>query len=449
MNKTTSIPVHSPDDRSHAVFWPQGWWRIVETRIGILPVPVFILLILIIVGFDATGNVPSDILMAIAILTVGGFACAEIGKHIPVVRRIGASAILATFIPSALTYYHLLPAPILGAVVDFTKTSNFLYLFISAIIVGSILGMDRHVLVAGFMKIFVPLILGSVIAAIVGTAVGTALGLGTFHTFFFVVVPIMAGGVGEGAIPLSIGYAALLHQPQGDVFAQVLPPVMLGSLTAILASGTLNYAGKRFPNLTGEGRLQPGEHDELPLETDKPLTPIDVGTIAAAGVTAVSLYLVGVIGQRLFDFPAPVAMLFLAVVLKLTHAVPPSLQAGAFAVYKFFSTAVTYPLLFAIGVSLTPWDKLVAAFTPTYIATVVATVLTLMGSGFVLGPLLKLYPIEAAIVNACHSGQGGTGDVAILTAANRMQLMPFASIATRIGGAITVTMTLILLSRLG
>jgi 2-hydroxycarboxylate transporter family len=25
------------------------------------------------------------------------------------------------------------------------------------------------------------------------------------------------------------------------------------------------------------------------------------------------------------------------------------------------------------------------------------------------GPLLGMYPIETAIVNACHSGQGGTG----------------------------------------
>ena len=61
---------------------------------------------------------------------------------------------------------------------------------------------------------------------------------------------------------------------------------------------------------------------------------------------------------------------------------------------------------------------------------------------------IRMYPIDVAIVTACHSGQGGTGDVAILTASNRMQLMPFAQIATRIGGAVTVTLALIALARL-
>ena len=430
-------------------WWPKGWWSIVDFKIGIVPLPVFLVLLAVIAGFAATGTVPSDILMAIVLLSMGGFACAELGKRIPIIRNIGAAAIFATFIPSFLAFHHLLPASILDSVTEFTKNSNFLYLFISCIIVGSILGMDRSVLIKGFLKIFVPLAAGSVAGGIVGTVVGVLLGLGAYHTFFFIVVPIMAGGVGEGAIPLSIGYSQILHQAQGDLFAQVLPPVMLGSLTAILLAGTLNYVGKKYPHLTGEGRLQPGEHDELEFEEDNAGGDVDVTTIAAAVVTAVTLYLIGALTQRLFSFPAPVAMLVIAVMLKLARAVSPSLQLGAFHVYKFFSTAVTYPLLFAIGVSLTPWDKLVAAFTVPYLITIVSTVVAIMTTGFFVGGWLKMYPIDTAIVTACHSGQGGTGDVAILTAANRMQLMPFAQIATRIGGAITVTMVLIALTQIG
>jgi CCS family citrate carrier protein len=430
-------------------FWPKGWWAIVDFKIGIVPLPVFLILLAVIAGFVATGTVPSDILMAIVLLSMGGFACAELGKRIPIIRNIGAAAIFATFIPSFLAFHQLLPASILNSVTQFTKDSNFLYLFISCIIVGSILGMDRGVLINGFLKIFVPLAAGSVVGAVVGTIVGVLLGLGAYHTFFFIVVPIMAGGVGEGAIPLSIGYSQILHQAQGDLFAQVLPPVMLGSLTAILLAGTLNYVGKKYPHLTGEGRLQPGEHDELEFEEDDEDAHVDVTTIAAAVVTAVTLYLIGALTQRLLNFPAPVAMLVIAVMLKLARAVSPSLQLGAFHVYKFFSTAVTYPLLFAIGVSLTPWDKLVAAFTVPYLITIVSTVVAIITTGFFVGGWLKMYPIDTAIVTACHSGQGGTGDVAILTAGNRMQLMPFAQIATRIGGAVTVTMVLIALTQIG
>lgn len=432
-------------------WWPRGWWTIVDTRIGIIPVPIYIILCALLAGFVYTGDIKGEIPIMIAVLVIGGFTCAEIGKRLPVLRNIGAGAIFATFIPSALAYYKLLPPQIEKSVVEFTKYTNFLYLFIACIIVGSILGMDRQVLVKGFLKIFVPLAVGSVVAGAVGTLVGTLLGLGAYHTFFFVVVPIMAGGVGEGAIPLSIGYSEILGQPQGDVFAQVLPPVMLGSLTAIVLAGTLNFVGKRYPHLTGEGRLQPGEHDDMDptkeTTTDEKGGSIDVSTVAAAGLAAITLYLMGVMCHRLLGLPAPVAMLFLAVLAKLTSAVSPHLQQGGVVVYKFFSTAVTYPLLFAIGVSMTPWDKLVAAFNLPNMITIFCTVTTLMATGAFVGRMLNMYPIESAIINACHSGQGGTGDVAILTAANRMQLMPFAQIATRIGGAVTVTTVLILLSR--
>jgi len=437
-------------ERSSARFWPQGWWKLVEFRIGVVPLPVYVLIAGLVAFFILRdGKVASDLPTMIAVLALGGFGCAEIGRRLPVIRNLGAAAIFATFVPSYLVFAHLLPEGVLKPIAEFTKASNFLYLFIAAIIVGSIFGMDRQVLIKGFLKIFVPLAAGSIVAGTVGTLVGVVLGLGAYHTFFYIVIPIMAGGVGEGAIPLSIGYAEILHQEQGNLFAQVLPPIMLGSLTAILLAGFLNWVGKRLPHLTGEGRLQPGVGEELtPGEEKAAASSLDAGAIAAAGVTAITLYLLGIACFKLFGLPGPVAMLFLAIVVKLTRAVPPSLQLAGQTVYKFFSTAVTYPLLFAIGVSLTPWETLVAALTPANIAVIVLTVATLMATGFFAGRLLGMYPIETAIVNATHSGQGGTGDIAILTAANRLELMPFAQIATRIGGAITVTLTLIFLAQL-
>lgn len=425
-------------------FWPEGWWRLVDIKIGIIPLPVYLILAILLAVLTSEGEIKPDAPTMIAVLALGGFTCAEIGKRLPVLKTIGAGAIFATFIPSALVYYMLIPTPLVKAITDFTKFTNFLYLYIATIIVGSILGMDREVLIKGFLKIFVPLAAGSVAAACVGTLVGTLLGLGAYHTFFFLVVPIMAGGVGEGAIPLSIGYAAILGQGQGDVFAQVLPPVMLGSLTAIVLAGTLNAVGKRMPHLTGEGRLQPDRDNDVTAAKVED-APVDAATVGAAALTAVTLYLLGVMTHHLTGLPAPVAMLFLAVLAKLASAVSPRLQAGGFVAYKFVQISMTYPLLFAIGVSMTPWDKLVAAFTLANLVTIVSTVVTLMGTGFLVGRRLGMYPIETAIVNACHSGQGGTGDVAILTAANRMALMPFAQIATRIGGALTVTGTLVVM----
>ncbi|MBI0113796.1 2-hydroxycarboxylate transporter family protein [Gilliamella sp. W8129] len=429
-------------------FWPYGWWKLMDDyKIGVIPLPLFIIAgILIFAEVLVTGKLPSEIVVMVVTCAFFGFLCGEIGKRLPIVGKMGAAAICATFIPSALVYYGILPTPVVQATTKFYKDTHILYLYICCIIVGSIMNMDKKTLIQGFLKIFGPMVCGEIVGMLVGVGVGYLLGLSPFETFFFLVLPIMAGGVGEGAIPLSIGYASILGMEQGEALGRVLPIVMLGGLTGIICGGILNRIGKAYPHLTGNGRLLPAsEDDQIINKTAKTESVIDVTTFASGVLLAAILYMVGMIGHKVTGIPAPVGMLFAAVFVKLVSGVSPKVLSGSQVVYKFFQTSVTYPILFAVGVAITPWDKIVAAFTVINLIVIVCTVVSLVTTGFFVAKKLGMYPVDAAVISCCQSGQGGTGDVAILTAAERMELMPFAQIATRIGGAINVSVSLLIL----
>ncbi|KAA8999031.1 2-hydroxycarboxylate transporter family protein [Affinibrenneria salicis] len=427
----------------------EKWWHILDSwKIGIIPLPLFALAGILIAIDCLDDKLPGDIVVMVATMAFFGFACGEFGKRLPFIGKMGAAAICATFIPSAMVYYGLLPDAVVKSTSAFYKSTNILYLYICCIIVGSIMSMDRKTLIQGFLRIFFPMLCGEVVGMLVGMGVGLALGLDPFQSFFFLILPLMAGGVGEGAIPLSIGYAALLHMEQGVALGRILPIVMLGGLTAIVIAGSLNQLGKRYPQLTGEGRLMPAEAKNGPKTSARGNASggaADVAAIACGALLAVLLYMVGMLLHKLIGLPAPVGMLFVALLLKLAHGVSPRLLAGSQVVYAFFQTAVTYPILFAVGVAITPWQELVNAFTLSNLLVIVCTVSALVATGFVVGKKIGMHPIDVAIVSCCQSGQGGTGDVAILTAGNRMMLMPFAQVATRIGGAINVSISLLIL----
>jgi len=119
--------------------------------------------------------------------------------------------------------------------------------------------------------------------------------------------------------------------------------------------------------------------------------------------------------------------------------VSPTLQVGAFHVYKFFSTAVTYPAAVcdrrgddARGTSW--W----AAFTLTYIITIVSVVVTIhdqrvFRSGGLAEDVSHRYRDRYGLPQWTGAA---TGDVAILTAAQPDATDAVsAQIATRIGGA--------------
>ena len=75
--------ISSASGRGAEPWWPRGWWKIMDTRIGIIPIPVFVILFALLVGFTYTGDIKGEVSIMIAVLVIGGFTCAEIGKRTP------------------------------------------------------------------------------------------------------------------------------------------------------------------------------------------------------------------------------------------------------------------------------------------------------------------------------------------------------------------------------
>ena len=74
-----------------------------------------------------------------------------------------------------------------------------------------------------------------------------------------------------------------------------------------------------------------------------------------------------------------------------------------------------------------------------YVLLLIAALIVLgaiLGSGLV-GWLVGFYPIETAITaGLCMANRGGSGDLAVLGAAKRMELISFAQISSRLGGGL-------------
>ena len=269
----------------------------------------------------------------------------------------------------------------------------------------------------------------------VGTLVGTLLGLGWKHSLFYIVTPVLAGGIGEGILPLSLGYSAITGLPSEQLVGQLIPATIIGNFFAIMCSGLLSRLGEKRPELSGQGQLiKITNSDDLSdaLEEDK--APIDVKLMGAGVLIACTLFITGGLLQHLTGFPGPVLMIVVAAFLKYLNVVPKETQRGSKQLYKFISGNFTFPLMVGLGMLYIPLKDVVG----------ISVVFTVIATGFFVSRFMNMNPVEAAIVSACQSGMGGTGDVAILSTANRMNLMPFAQVATRLGGAITViTMTAI------
>src|SRR5690606_29408667 len=133
---------------------------------------------------------PKNMIGGLAIIMTLGFALAQLGKSIPLLREIGGPAILCLMVPSVLVYFNVFQPNVLATVNLLMKEANLLYFVIASLVVGSILGMNRVILIQGMIRMFVPLLAGTLAAVATGLLVGQLFGYSVYHTFFFIIVPI-------------------------------------------------------------------------------------------------------------------------------------------------------------------------------------------------------------------------------------------------------------------
>ena len=223
----------------------------------------------LVAGF--TGTLPDSMLAGFAVTLFFGGLLAWIGNLVPGVRDFGLPTILCTFVPATIAFGGLMPQPFIEVVSNFVDGYGFLDFFVIAIIVGSVLGMPRALLVKAGPRFIVPLVGCLVTTFLIVGGLGAVLGFGFIEAVLFIAAPIMAGGLGVGAVPMSEMYAQRMGGDAADFLGNLMSAVVLANIVCILIAGIYNGLGRRrkqlFVGFNGNGQLLriEGKRDELTL----------------------------------------------------------------------------------------------------------------------------------------------------------------------------------------
>lgn len=244
-------------------------------EVGAVPLALFIGIAAIVAISATAGLLPKNMIGGLAVIMTLGFALAKIGRMVPILKEVGGPAILCLMTPSVLVYFGMFEAHTLDTVHLLMKEANLLYFVIACLVVGSILGMNRTILIQGMVRMFVPLVVGTGAAILTGLLVGSLVGYSFYHTFFFIIVPIIGGGIGEGILPLSLAYSAILGQTPDVYVAQLAPAAVVGNIFAIICAGFLARMGTRRPSLSGSGMLIRSHEDNSVFAQNQRAQPTD------------------------------------------------------------------------------------------------------------------------------------------------------------------------------
>ncbi|TQM01774.1 2-hydroxycarboxylate transporter family protein [Pseudonocardia kunmingensis] len=417
-------------------------------RLAGLPVAVYLVGAAVVLAAALTGNLPDSLLSGFAVTMLCGGLLMAVGQQVPVLRDYGLPTILCTFVPAILLFVGVFPQTAATVVNSFVEDSGFLDFLVITIIAGSILGMPRALLLKAGPRFAVPLLGCLALTFLLVGALGAALGFGFVQGILFVAAPIMAGGLGLGAVPMSQMYAAATGGTADAFMGQLMSAVVLANILCILIAGVYNGLGKRekqlFVGFNGHGQLMRVQRRDIRLDT---ASRRDGATFVALGQGLLIAGLLFVFGQLLgglLPLLHPYAWTIIAAaVVKIAGLLPAQLEESSTNWGEMATTLFVPALLVAVSLTYIDIGEVLAAVSsPLFLVLTAATVVIATLTSGLLGWLVKFYFVEAAITpGLVMADTGGSGDVSVLSAANRMHLMPFAALTNRLGGAVVLFLT--------
>ena len=250
-------------------------------------------------------------------------------------------------------------------------------------------------------------------------------------------------------LPLYLGILAVTI---GCMYTGCIPKGLVGGMLLLMVFGeglnTIgNTVGERRPELTGNGRLV---NDGKPVPSRPPMKPT-FQSLFTGLIISLAFYQLGALFHHFIRIvPTYAWMIILVVLVKGTGILSEALEDAAREWGQFAIKAWTAAALAGIGATLIDLATIMKTMTPLYFLIVVIGVLTItLTAAFIGSKFMGFYPLEASIAaGMCTTNMGGSGNVAVLSSAHRMELLPFAQIVTRSCGALMLTLGGILIQLL-
>ena len=417
--------------------------KLKQIKVYGMELPVFIFFTAIICICIVCGIVPTQMVGAIAVLFLIGIILGEVGDHLPIWNSYcGGGAMLAFIGAGLLKYFDVLPECVTANADGWINGYSFLNVFIAFLIVGSLIGMDRKVLIKSG-SLFIPTILASVAgAAILGILGGLVFGKTPVEMLTAYVFPIMGGGAGAGAIPMAQVYSDVTGTDSASYLSFALAILALGNIVAILMAVVLDLIGRSFPKLTGgDELLRSGKQIEQEAEKKEQIKADDIaaGIYITAGFFMLGQLMASKILPSIFgvSIPSFAYMILFAALANIFGLIPDHLRHGVTQCQKFCAGKLVWIQMAGMGIAAIDFHTMLSVLSLSNLVIVILIVAGAVLGSALFGWIVGFYPIESGITaGLCMANMGGAGDLAVLGAAKRMGLMGYAQISSRIGGAI-------------